>query len=29
MISKNSDVLIEVDHLKKYFQVGGNQTLKP
>ncbi|NBD22514.1 ABC transporter ATP-binding protein [Paenibacillus glycinis] len=28
MISKNSDVLIEVDHLKKYFQVGGNQTLK-
>jgi oligopeptide transport system ATP-binding protein len=28
MISKNNDVLIEVDHLKKYFQVGGNQTLK-
>ncbi|QHT60605.1 dipeptide ABC transporter ATP-binding protein [Paenibacillus lycopersici] len=27
-MSGKNDVLIEVDHLKKYFQVGGNQTLK-
>ncbi|SFI54239.1 oligopeptide transport system ATP-binding protein [Paenibacillus sp. UNC496MF] len=27
-MSKKDNVLIEVDHLKKFFQVGGNQTLK-